>query len=132
VLIFPSGLVDPDPDLEPGSAQTLATWSPSLDLILRQVPATRLVVAIVSGVLAKSYLRDPLTQLSRTAWEKRKLAEFLQVSQQLAYSKKLSLNLRVSFGRPITPANSSNPTQNSLPIIIEMARAVLATHTAAL
>jgi hypothetical protein len=130
LLIFPSGLVDPDPDLQPGSEQALETWSPSLDLILRRVPETRLVVSIVSGVLAESCLRSPLTRLIRDAWKKRKLAEFLQISQQLVFAKEFGLNVRVSFGEPVMAAALSDggASQSLLPAIVENARAVLAAH----
>jgi hypothetical protein len=130
LLIFPSGLVDPDPDLQPGSEQALETWSPSLELLLHRVPEASLVVSIVSGVLARSSMHSPFTRLAREAWKKRKLAEFLQVSQQLVFSKGFDLDVRLSFGEPVTAADLGNEgaSQQLLPTIVENARAVLRAH----
>ena len=96
--------MDPDPDLLPGAEQAQKSWSPSLELALRRVPETQLVVSIVSGVLARSCLQNPLTRLAGEDWRRRKLAEFLQVGQQVAFSRKFGLNVRVSFGAPVTAA----------------------------
>jgi hypothetical protein len=59
LLIFPTGTVDPDPDVMPGAHEALEQWSPSLDLILRKVPQTQILVTIVSGVLKPSFLSNP-------------------------------------------------------------------------
>jgi hypothetical protein len=133
VLVLASGLVDPDPDLEPGAEQALEAWSGSLELALRRVPRTRLVVSIVSGVLAGACLRHPLTRLRRVAWEKRKLAAFLQVSQQLAFGRSFRLRPRVSFGAPITLADGgqARPDHDLRRVILEVARGVLSAHLAA-
>jgi len=131
LLIFPTGYVDPDPDLQPGSLQALERWSPSIEWVLRQVPETQLVPVIVSSVLAKASLQNPLTRLKKTAWEKRKLAEFLQVSQQLIFSKKLPLKPRLTYGPPIsgTILKEMNSGRDLLPAIIQQARQVLISHS---
>lgn len=131
ILIFPSGYVDPDPDLQPGSEQALHTWSPSLELALRRVPDTNFVPIIVSGVLAESCLRNPLTLLAKKEWEKRKLAEFLQISQQLVFNKRFSLEPRISFGYPTTLEQliKKKPSAELMEAIIEHAKSVLIAHT---
>lgn len=130
LLVFPSGIVDPDPDLLPGAEKALESWSPSLDLLLRRVPETLFVASIVSGVLAPSCLRNPLTRLARVEWRRRKLAEFLQVSQQVAFSRKFGLNVRVSFGAPVTAATltGGDTLRRLLPAITENAKALLSAH----
>jgi hypothetical protein len=131
LLIFPTGYVDPDPDLQPGSLQALERWSPSIEWILRQVPETQLVPVIASSVLAKASLQNPLTRLKKTAWEKRKLAEFLQVSQQLIFSKRFLIKPRLTYGPPISGTTlkemSSGP--DLLPAIIQQVRQVLISHS---
>lgn len=131
-LIFPTGLVDPDPEQQPGSDEALDSWSPSLSLILSRVPQTCLVPAIVSGVLARACLRNPIARLPKAAWEKRKLAEFLQVSQQLAFHRSFSLTPHISFGRPMTATDLRRQagSQGLLPAVIENARSLLAAHLA--
>ncbi len=133
VLVLASGLPDPDPDLEPGAEAALEAWSPSLELALRRVPATRLVVAIVSGVMAGACLHHPLTRLQRVAWQKRKLAAFLQVSQQLAFGWDFALRPRVSFAEAIRPTDRrrDSTSDNLRQAIMACAQAVLAAHMAA-
>lgn len=101
LLTYGTGLVDPDPDLLPGAREALAGWRNSLATVLQQAPQSRLVVAIASSVLAREYLRSPFARLKRDGWERRKLAEFLQVGSQLVFSRKPALRPRVSFGRPV-------------------------------
>lgn len=102
ILIFPSGLVDPDPAFMPGAEQALDLWSESLSLILSKVPGAALQTVIVSGVLAPACLRSPLTRLPKERWRQQKLAEFLQVIQQLVFKRDFHLTPRVYFGKPRT------------------------------
>ncbi len=102
VLIFPSGLVDPDPALFPNSVDVLGSWSSSLALMLDNAPGTRLLVTSVSGVLALECWRNPLVRLRRTMWEQQKLAEFIQIIQQLVLGRRFSLVPNVRFDVPIT------------------------------
>jgi putative hemolysin len=103
VLIFPSGLVDPDPALWPEQArQALRSWSQSLVLLLRRAPEARLVIVTASHVLAETCLRSPLTRLVRQEWQRRRLAEYLQVIQQLALGRRVNLIPRISFSAPVS------------------------------
>jgi hypothetical protein len=71
VMIFASGLVDPDPALWPQQARlALHNWYGSVALFLRHVPQTRLVITITSHVLADSVMRSPCFKLVRQDWEK--------------------------------------------------------------
>lgn len=133
VLVLASGLPDPDPDLEPGAEAALETWSPSLELALRRVEATRLVVAIVSGVMARACLHHPLTRLQRVTWQKRKLAAFLQVSQQLAFRRQFALQPRISFREAVglTDLGRRTTSADLRQAIIGCAQTALAAHMAA-
>ena len=130
VLIFPSGLVDPDPDVIPGAGQELNKWSPSLDLVMEKVPQTRLLVTIVSGVLAPACLRSPLTRIPKERWQKQKLAVFLQVIQQLVFFRKFDLKPRLSFGEAKTAAEllSESMFADLHQAIIQSALRVLDSH----
>ena len=70
--IFPSGVVDPDPDLLPGAYKALDNWSPSIELMLKKAPDSQLLVTIVSGVLSPGWLRNPITRLQKEVWLQRK------------------------------------------------------------
>jgi hypothetical protein len=130
LMIFPSGLVDPDPDVLPDAEKELDSWSGSLDLVMKKVPETKIIVTIVSSVLSPVCLRNPLTRLPKKEWEKRKLAEFLQVIQQLALKRKFGLKPRLTFDVAMTGsellAQSESPDLHQA--IIERARQVLKIH----
>ena len=135
VLIFASGFVDPDPAISPGSKEAahlaLEKWSPSLELILHKAPETRVVPTIVSGVVAEACLKNPLTRLPKQDWEKRKLAEFIQIIQQLFSYQKFGLRPQVSFGAPATTAEllCMEGTSGLLEAVIRQAQRLLAEHT---
>jgi 1-acyl-sn-glycerol-3-phosphate acyltransferase len=131
LLIFPTGTVDPDPDIMPGAQEALEQWSPSLDLILRKVPQTQVLVTIVSGVLNPSHLRNPLTRLHKGLRERQKIAEFLQIAQKLIFPKSRSLFPRVSFAPPISilQLQTMEGSKVILRSVIEKAQLLLAEHT---
>ena len=131
-LIFPSGVVDPDPAVLPGAHQALGAWSSSLELILRRVPETKVLVSIVSGVLAPTCLRNPITRLPKEKWRQQKLAEFFQVMQQLFFPHSFGLTPRISFGEPlsITELSTEGEPTTILDAIIEQARELLTAHMA--
>ena len=129
-LIFATGFVDPDPAVLPGAGEKLADWSPSLELALRRVPSARVLPTIVSGVLSETSLRSPLLRFQREAWRQRKLAEFLQVIQQLLFRRDYGLTPHISFGQPLTAAELSegHPSGEIMPEIIAQARQLLQQH----
>ncbi|MGD2050631.1 MAG: 1-acyl-sn-glycerol-3-phosphate acyltransferase [Chloroflexota bacterium] len=103
LLIFPTGTVDPDPAVNPeGARQALHNWSPSLDLLVRLVPETRIVVTIVSGVLSRRWYNSPVTWLRQEPHNKQKVAEVFQVMQQLYFPNTLKLRPCLSFSRPLS------------------------------
>jgi len=131
VLIFPSGLVDPDPAVSNQAYQKLGAWSPSLELVMRKVPEVKILVTIVSGVLSPACLRNPLTRLPKLDWQKQKLAEFLQVMQQLVFARSFGLIPKISFAQPFTAKEllDNGDSTDILQLIIEQARQLLAVHT---
>jgi 1-acyl-sn-glycerol-3-phosphate acyltransferase len=142
LLIFPTGRIDPDPSFLPGASEALEGWSPSVELFLRKVPKTRLIVTIVSGVLAPACMRNPLVHLRKLDWEQRRVAEFIQVMQQLFIPYSFNLRPRVTFGDPVPAEELLQPSVGaSLPFrqdwgeknialqaIIQKARQLLAEH----
>lgn len=130
VLIFATGIVDPDPAVLPGAEEKLGDWSPSLELALRRVPGARLLPTIVSGVLSPVSLRSPLLRFQKEAWRQRKLAEFIQVMQQIVIKRDYGLTPRLSFGEALTGDElaSRNPDGEVMPEIIAQARSLLRRH----
>jgi hypothetical protein len=101
VIIFPGTELDPDPSFLPGAAERLKDWSRSIALLLRRVPETQLVPTIVGGVLSPRFHAHPLTKLAPVGWERIKLAEMLQIMQQLVLGTRLDLWPTVTFGEPV-------------------------------
>jgi hypothetical protein len=101
LLIFPTGTVDPDPAVSSeGARQALDRWSTSLELLIRRVPETQVVVAIVSGVLSPGWYKSPITWLRKEPYNKQKVAEIFQVMQQLFFPNSLKLTPCLAFSQP--------------------------------
>ena len=100
VLIFPSGQIDPDPAVLPKAKEAIEKWSRSIALMLRQAPETSTLVTIVSGVLEKRYAHNLITKIHRDPIAQRRMAEFMQVLQQLFRDRKIS-ETNITFANPI-------------------------------
>ena len=101
LLIFPSGRIDPDPSVLPGARDGLKVWSKSVEVFMRKVPETKLVLTIASGVLSREFINHPLTRLFTNGHERRRVMEFMQVIRQMIQKKPLNLNPKVTFTEPI-------------------------------
>lgn len=127
LLLFASGEVEPDPAFMPGAAETMATWSRSIEVLLRKVPEARLVVEIASGVLLPRFVYNPITKLRKMPYHQQKLGEMLQIFQQLLFPKSVGvINAHVSFSKPILPAELTGRAW--MPDIVERARQALEQH----
>ncbi len=100
VLTFPAGEIEPDPAVMPGAVASLQNWSQSIGLFARLVPQTRIVPAIVSGVISPASLRNPLTRLRRARKDRERMAAAFQALIP-AYQ---GTTVRVAFGPPLAGA----------------------------
>jgi hypothetical protein len=126
LLIFPRGQVEPDPAHLPGALEAVSQWSPSVGLIVKSVPETQVVPAIVSGVLAPSSLRNPLTRIRSNARDQQMLAEILQIIQQMLLPRRIAVAARVRFGLPFHAGTGRALSPRALSDeIIESARQLL-------
>jgi len=128
ILIFPRGNVEPDPAVSPGAEQSLAGWSPSIELFLRRVPATTTVVAIASGMLSAGWYKNPLVQVWKKYEQRQKVAEIFQIAAQLLTGKTPAATPRVSFSAPLTVADlgGENAPEGALVAgVIEQTRSLL-------
>ncbi len=133
LMLYPTGLVDPDPSFMPGADQALGEWSPSLELFLRKVPETQILPTIISGVIAPKYMNNIFARRQKTVRNQQKVAEYFEIVQLMVVQRDLGLSPRVSFGKPLTPADFSGPCESVgvLECIIDRARGLLAEHIAA-
>lgn len=130
LLIFARGNIEPDPAFMPHPDAEFHLWSRSLQIFLEHVPQTRVLVAIVSGVIARAAMRHPITWLRRARQDRQRLAMIMQLaSQALAGKEKFGLTPRVSFGEPIGLRDLGNP-ERTLQTVTDAARRLLAAHLA--
>jgi hypothetical protein len=101
VLLFPGGTLEPDPAVQPGMQGSLDRWSESVDVILRRVPETKVSVGILSGVLARSSLQNPITRLRRNLKDRQRIAEILQAIQHLVTPGRLAIHPQLRFHPPL-------------------------------
>jgi hypothetical protein len=129
VMIFAHGDVEPDPGFMQGARETIGEWSASVEVMLRKAPQAWLQVVIASDVLVEKFVRSPIARLRRTPTRQQKLAEFLQVIQQLVFPGSVRAEVHLSFARPV-PASELGPDR-LMPGVIALARALLGDHLAA-
>ena len=127
VLIFPSGRVEPDPLILPGALEAMHTWSTSLDLILRKVPQTNVVVTIVSGMLSPIFLHNPLIRLWQGVRDPLAIAEITQVITQMIFKKLVQIQPQISFNAPLT-VEELGEKSGSIHPVIEEARQLMIDH----
>jgi hypothetical protein len=133
LLIFPSGLVDPDPDVLPGAREALATWRPGIEGLVNLAPQAAVVPVIASSMLSQRWINSPLLRLQRVDWQRRKLAEMAQVIQQMVWPRSETLSPRVTFGRAVCGEELQRQagSRRVLPLLIAQAQGLLDEHLAA-
>lgn len=101
LMLFPYGDVEPDPAFMPGAREAIGDWSPSVEVLLRKVPQAVLQIVIASNVLLPQFVHSPVVRIRRKPEHQQKLAEFIQVIQQLLLPRSLESRVRLSFDRPV-------------------------------
>jgi hypothetical protein len=132
LLLFGTGLVDPDPQVYPGAEAEIGNWSPSIDLFLRQVPQAQVVICIISGIVMPGWAHSPLTWLRRIEWQKRRIAEYGQVIGQLFFPGKPSISPSLTIAPPVGVDELRRESQGDrlLPAVIARGKTLLAEHIA--
>lgn len=127
LLIFPRGGIEPDPAFMPDPDAEFDRWSRSLEIFLQRVPRTRVLVTMVSGVIARASMRHPITWFRRTRPDRQRLAFIHQIIRQILSGRELfGLSPRVTFGKVLSGANR----ENILSEIGQSARQTLVQHMA--
>jgi hypothetical protein len=123
--------VEPDPAVSPGAEQSLSGWSASLELFLRKVPQTHLVVAIASGILSGTWFKNPLIKIWKKYEQRQKVAEIFQIGTQLLTGKNPATTPMVTFSPPLTIddlGGEEAPEGALLASLTEQARRLLSNH----
>ncbi|MCK4725626.1 MAG: 1-acyl-sn-glycerol-3-phosphate acyltransferase [Anaerolineales bacterium] len=128
VLIFPRGRVEPDPANFPNALDSLQAWSTSLDLFLRKVPQTKVVVTIVSGVLSPIFIQNPLIKLWQGIRDPLAIAEVTQVITQMIFKKWVQIQPQISFNLPLTLAELQEKSDATIHPVVAEARQLMIEH----
>lgn len=131
LLQFVTGTIDGDPSLE-NTEEWLQKWSPSLEIMLRQVAEVKIILVATSHVLLRRFFHHPFVRLYRQPVKRRRLAEFLQVIKQLLWPNSVKVQARLSFSQPIAASALLANAQNGsiLGILIDQAHCHLQDHLA--
>lgn len=130
LLHFAHGDVEPDPEIGRGAAEAIQNWSRSIELMVREVPECRLLVAIASGVLMPRFARSPFVRLRKARARRQKLAEVLQLCQQMVRPRSIRTHVHISFAPPALGRDLAKG--EIMPAVIKIAHELLEDHLAAL
>lgn len=127
VLTFPAGQIEPDADVYDGAAESLAGWTDSAGVFVRFAPETRIVPALVRGVLWNKAVKHPLVYLKRNRFEREKLGAAFQLLAHILFDLR-PVNISVQFGAPITAAGIGSSDSAALhAAVLEEMRVLLRT-----
>jgi len=130
LLLFAHGDVEPDPEVSPGAAEAIQDWSRSIEIMLHEVPKSRLQAAIASGVLMRRFLNSPIVRVRKTPARRQKLAEVLQLCRQVISPRGVRTDVHISFAKPVMGKNLGR--EELMPAVIKIAQELLEDHLAAL
>lgn len=126
LLVFARGEVEADPEINPDVDKCIQEWSRSIEIMLREAPDCRLQVTIVSGALLPRFIFSPIVKIRRTAAKRQKLAEFLQISRQMAFARGEKTRVHISFGQPIRGLDLTGG--ETMSVVMGIARRLLKEH----
>ena len=129
-MLFARGSIEADPAFMPEADAEFGLWSRSLEIFLRRVPRTRVLVTIVSGVIARAAYHHPFTWFRRQRPDRQRLAFMYQMMRQILAGREIfGLTPRVSFGDLIGLSESCTP-ECALNEITASAQRLLQSHLA--
>ena len=100
-LTFPAGEIEPDPDVYPGAADSLQTWTDSVGVFIRMAPETAILPVLVRNVIWGKAANSALLKFKKTKVEREKLAAALQLLAMIMWNAK-PVSVTVQIGKPIT------------------------------
>jgi len=130
ILIFPRGSIEPDPAWMPHPDEEFDNWSRSLEIFLKHVPHTQVLVTMISGVISKSAMHHPITWFRKARPDRQRLAFMYQmIRQMIAGNEIFGLTPRITFGDLVSSENTTD-REHLLRSITRSAHNVLKTHMA--
>jgi len=115
MLTFPAGKIEPDPDVYPGTVDSLSDWGDSAGVFVRLAPETRIVPVLVRNVLWDAIVKNPITKIKKDRIDREKLGAAFQLMAQVVFNLH-PLTVTVQIGEPISLIEIGS---NELPAIHE-------------
>lgn len=130
LLLYGFGHIDPDPSVYNDADQTIEKWATSMDLFLRAVPETKVLVSITSHVVSSIWRHSILYHLRRGPLERRRLVEFGQVMTQLLFRGTFRQSPFISFSDPVMSEalRLESKSPQIYPAVIARAKNLLEDH----
>jgi hypothetical protein len=125
VLLMGSGTIEPDPAVTPGALQFIQRWTNAVNLFLHSVPETQVILATISHILAPKWARHPITWVQKGGMERRRVAEFGQVLQQLFFPGSFYVSPRLSFASARLSGDMDSSPRN---LLLEQESCLLIDH----
>ncbi len=114
LLIFPRGGIEPDPAFMPNPDAEFNHWSRSLEIFIRNVPETQVLVTAVGGVISERLFNHPFTWFRSSRPDRQRLAFMYQILRQALSGKELfGLRPRVTFGELLAGGTSLAEIENA-------------------
>jgi len=125
VLICPAGEIEPDPEVYTGALDSLANWSDSARVFMRFAPETKIVPALVSGVIWKKTAQHWLTRIKRTRFDRERLAAALQLLAMITRDARPT-TVKIQFAKPISMTDVDSADSNAIhKAVIHQMRALI-------
>jgi hypothetical protein len=99
-----------------------------VEIMLHLVPEARLQVAIASGALARKFIRSPLVRIRKNPARRQKLAEVLQLSQQMVFPRSVRTHIHISFAEALSGIGLDG--EKAMTMLLKVAGALLEDHLA--
>jgi len=99
-LTFPSGRIEPDPDVYPGAVEALQDWTDSVGVFVRLAPNSAILPVLVRGVHSTKYANHWILKFKKNRVERERLAAALFLLGIMLFNDKPS-NVTVQIGHPI-------------------------------
>ncbi len=134
VVIFPRGILEPDPALIPGALESLKYWSDSVGVFLHKVPETIVQPLLISQTVVPRAWQSLLVSCGDTPKKRQQIAMIWQFAmQRLSKSRDWRIPVRVDAGQPLYAKDLSaslDPREITENIRITMADLLKATYPA--
>ena len=101
ILIYPRGIMEPEPRWVAGSRETLTLWSDSMSRFAEAVPDLTIIPTVVSGSVTRKAIERRWLSVYRSERARQRVATFVQLAMSMIRPRKWHITPHVQFGKPV-------------------------------